>query len=268
MSKRFSIVFFGLMVAVSAQAGTPEQYQALNNWCLFNYNVKGPKTAAMPQQPSDAVHFHHYCGGLEAVNRMSTGGVRYNSYGDYGMAQKEFGYVLANTPPNNYLIPEVHAALGRAHYLRRSFGEAAASMNKAIELDPRHSAVYVLLADMFIEMKRPDEARKLVQRAIEQAPINKGLRRLAKQLDVTIPEQPAPPPPQVAVDTTGAPAEAVAASSSPGAALPGRQAQQPYMAPVEIGSPTNPWCRFCTDIPPASAGSTPSTPGVISTAPR
>ncbi len=249
---------------VAALADSQTDYQALKLWCIERdkWTQEGRTRAMTMPTPTHYYHFHHYCAAVSALNKSHV--VRNEVDRRYQLERVigESNYVLTHVAANNPLLPEVHALRGQALLVGHKSADAERELLKALELDPKHLDAHITLARLYSDTKRKDKEIETVRSGLALAPGNRTLRRMGEKLGVELPspeEKPAAAVP-----------DAPAAGNEPapvGAALPNVEPAQSEsgVSPIDIpiGSPTNPWCRFCSDTPAAPPASSPSTPGVV-----
>ena len=197
-------------------------------------------------------HMHHYCDCIRFTNRA------YSALGDWNNMRYNLGigiggcdYVLRNTKPDFNMRPEVHLQKGKALRLFQQEGKAAAEFMEAIRGNPELAQAYVELADIQARNKKPGEALKTVTEGLRHAPDSKSLKRRYTELGGKLPypapiettpvEAQAAKPDEKAVSIPASPAEPTA-----GTAATVTPAAEPIAAP-RVGSPKNPYCRFCPD---------------------
>lgn len=267
------ILMTGLNPAPS-YAGTQAEYQALQQWCAgrIKWTAEGRKTDY--PNPKEYFHFHHYCGALEAMDRLyATLDPKKQRY-EAGLVVGETGYVIGHVAENHFLMPEMYALRGRALMLVKQTSEAEISLNKALQLDPRHVGAYVSLANLYLETNRKVRATEATKAGLALDSQNKSLLRLAKKLDIKLDEfQVKKEQPSAAInpDEIKQPAvdvepkqssekpAAIATPSAPPSQTPAiqvvdekstkddKKANNFDSAPTKGGTPKNPWCRFCPD---------------------
>ena len=195
-------------------------------------------------------HMHHYCDCIRFTNRA------YSTLGNWDEMRANLGeaiggcdYVLSHTTPDFYMRPEVHLQKGKALMLYRQENKAIGEFIKAIKGNPELAEAYIELADIQARNRKSGEALKTVSEGLRHAPDSKPLKRryteLGGKLPYPAPIVTAPAEPQVAKPDEAA-ASAPAAPGASTAATPAAPAAEPD-APPKIGSPTNPYCRFCPD---------------------
>lgn len=200
----------------------------------------------------DFLHTHHYCAGLNFINRY----YRARSDKDKGFnldsAENNLSYMVAHAEPQFSLMPEIYMNRGLVYSLRKQHGKAIADMNKAIELDPRLVKPYSVLADYYASTKQKSKALETVAEGLRYNPNAKSLQRRYNELGGKLP-YPAPirTAPVEAAQPVAAPPRKEAEPTAPEKAP--NDASAPATAPAEpatqtrIGSPKNPYCRFCPD---------------------
>lgn len=197
-------------------------------------------------------HMHHYCDCVRFTNRA------YSALGNWRdmkyYLQIGIGgcdYVLAHTTPGFHMRSEVHLQKGKALRLYRQEGRAIAEFMEAIKGNPALAQAYVELADIQARIKKTGEALKTVTEGLRHAPESKPLRRRYTELGGKLPYPDPVAPPQVDAQAvkpaeTVPPAPAIPAEPTVGATATVTPAAE-TITPPQIGSPKNPYCRFCPD---------------------
>ncbi|GAO34872.1 hypothetical protein SCT_0252 [Sulfuricella sp. T08] len=207
---------------------------------------------------------HHYCDALKFIIRANRNlgnkaELRYN----LEQAQKGIEHMLASEQTPDWILrPEAHVHLGKLylrmiHLGKGSEGKAIQNFEQAILIQPNYEPAYSALSDFFADKGLKQKAFDVIEEGLKHSPDSKMLLRRFKELGGKTPPaplvvtQPTAPveainspvkqePPQLGRATNSSPSEAPA-SSTPETSQ--KQTTQP-----KIGSPSNPWCRFCTDI--------------------
>jgi len=206
----------------------------------------------------------HFCDGLRFLDRAyASMGNKPEMRGNLEASINHFDYVLGHTQEDDVMRGEAHVGKARALKLLGKKGEAAVEYIKALRYTPSSSAIYLALADFYQETGDKPKALEMVTEGLRRNPDSKGLKRRYTELGGKLPypetvtkAMPAevagatPPSGETASQAADAPpgqikfkmegkAEPVPASAQTTPA-------EPVAAP-KIGSPTNPYCRFCTD---------------------
>ncbi len=237
-------------------------------------------------------HVHHYCDCVRFTNHAyRLMGKKDKRDFDFYLSEALDGcdYVIEHTSPDFSLLPEIYLQKAVIYSLQKKTGLAAAEYSKAMNGNPRLPRAYIGLAEFFLRNKDKKNALETVTRGLQFNPTNKGLMRMYKELGGAMPypnanatdaTAPVDKPVAATAETTATPAPSTgapsAAATAPVITNAPEQPKESTAAPatpkkgankyapikVEIGSSTNPFCRFCPDIPPVNPAATPSTPGV------
>lgn len=240
---------------------TPGEFAMLPPYCDAKMNGKAPEAVNYWRAQlghDNWIHMHHYCGGLNDMNRY----YRQDAKGRRESLRRvvwEMTYMLDHSKPDFYMRADMHYYRGKARQLSGQNGEALTDLAKALELRPDMPLASMELAELYQKLGKKASALDVLKTALEKNFSHKGLRRTYQGMGgdlAAIPETPkadvAPaasldavqkPEPLQAKDAAN-PAPASAAIPASGTAVPTatEQASEP-----KIGSPTNPYCRFCPD---------------------
>jgi tetratricopeptide (TPR) repeat protein len=211
----------------------------------------------------DYDHTHHYCEGLGYLNRSYRARSQQESKDLLRQAEIGIGYLIHQAQPTYSLMPEAHLNLGLVLSLLGNNGGAIKELNKALELNPNLLRAYILASDIYIEMKQKNEALTMISEGLRHVPDSNVLRRMYKEQGGKLPY---PEPINRSAETRTLPGQArgegetakresepqdpaqrAAGTSAPDATASGGRSDAETPATPKIGSPTNPWCRFCPD---------------------
>ena len=134
--------------------------------------------------PNNFLHMHHYCWGLEDVNRAlyfsSTKQER-----DHQLYQSvsEFDYVIARVAPDFALMPEILTRRGESLLRLGDSPRAVLDLNRAIELKPDHWPPYAAMSDYYKSLGDLQSAREWAEKGLAAAPGTKALERRLAELD-------------------------------------------------------------------------------------
>ena len=256
---------------------TPSEIFALPPYCIARYEMETGKKMGNPDAAKwaqalgkDMEHIHHYCKGLIHLSRAESSG-RGNERAKWARyALGGFNYMLRSAKPDSLLLPEIHFNKGKAYLLLQKGPLAEAEFLRTIELNPGYTQAYSALSDYYRESGAQNKARAILEQGLKlaydseaaggdyrKAPNIKVLSRRYKELSGTdykpsapsavpanaIPsKRDVPVPTEDAQPTPTTPEQATAAEP----AAP----EQETDPPQKIGTPSNPWCRFCPDPAP------------------
>jgi len=249
--------------AVQDFAVTREELAVMPPYCTAHYGHKFglPRFQDSPLRstiPAGCPATHHYCDGLKAMIRVDTN----RAESDYwlSVAVKTFRSMTQRKDwMNCSLRPEAYLNLGNAVLRQSRRGastpvEGVESLMKALELKPDYLAAYYALSNFYIDEGDKKKALGVVESGLRHVPKSEGLLRRFKELGGKT-----PPAPIIAVkpDSTEAandssevhqyqtPEENVSSpSSKSGTSTLGKTTSEQESS-QKIGTPSNPWCRFC-----------------------
>ena len=201
----------------------------------------------------DFLHTHHYCAGVNFINRYYRARSQQDKLFNLRSAQGTLNYMVEKASPSYSLMPDVYLNLGVVYSLMNQPAQAITHFNKAIELNPRLPKAYSALSGYYAKTKQSAKALEIVTAGLRHNPDTKSLQRRYRELGGKLPyPEPVEPTPAVEVEITKSeePATPTPISSSVEPAASPTSTTPATAEPVaepEIGSPTNPYCRFCPD---------------------
>jgi len=235
--------------------------------------------------PASCPALHHYCDALKAMVRADRN--RAESRYWLNLAVDDFKGMVADwehRAPTCTVRPDLYTNLGNAllRQNKASAGMAVMNFNKALELKKDFLPAYYALSDVYLDTGKKKEALGVIEEGLKYVPDSKGLLRRFRELGGKTPPTPIakanPPLPPQPDKTLGArqpepgataegkqaPAESSAPQPSAGPGpessmspppAPNKAAGASAVAapeavvsePPKIGSPKNPYCRFCPD---------------------
>lgn len=249
---------FALPAAQASWAPTATEMAALPAYCAARFNEGSDAFKTWrATMGGDFIHVHHYCAGINFINR-SYGMQGKDRQGTLGAAVQQFDYMLRHTSPDFHMRAEFLMNRGVALSLLKKTGEAVANLNQAVEKNPELPRAWMTLADLYEAQKQRAKALETVTEGLRHNPGTRSLQRRYTELGGKLPypepikpEPIKPEPTQAATppETAAPPAavEPAATTAQPAEATPVQTTQTPETAAPKIGSPTNPYCRFCPD---------------------
>lgn len=205
---------------------------------------------------------HHYCGALVHLNRYykssSTQDRKFFLKNMFTNMDYMFSHVK-QSQPRNVLLPEMHFTMGKMLIIAGRDAQAIKEFLQATQLKPDYADPYAALADLYAKAGKKQDALKTLEEGLSHAPESRGLVRRYRALGGKKPI-PAPSTPTVSgnseeKNTTGVnnsestpsqPAGSIPTPNSEGTVTPAKTQPTPDVEDSpKIGSPTNPYCRFC-----------------------
>lgn len=230
-------------------AATPGELVMMPPYCATAYGVSAGRISLQAVGLEGCASLRHYCDGLKSMIRVD----KNRAESDYwlGVAVQAFNSVVkdarwASCP----LWPEAHVSLGRAMLRQgRSTGtvstQAVSQFIKALTLKPDYVPAYYALSDYYAGAGLKKKALEVVEDGLRQVPNSTGLLRRFTELGGKTPPTPlveavppaAPEPAEPELQQAPPPED----QAAPEPSTPPSAEQ----APQKIGTPSNPWCRFC-----------------------
>lgn len=194
--------------------------------------------------------FHHYCNALNWVNRYW--GAQSAKERGYALqrAMDNFNYMVNTEKPDFALRAELYSNRGEVFKLMGKLGEAAKDFNHALSINPRLLKPYLQIADMHVAGKSTARALEAVTEGLRQLPDSKALQRRYLELGG---KKPFPEPTLTQASELVTPQAAAVTQVPETVVEPGPDHAAPSVSeptkatephPV-IGTPNNPYCRFC-----------------------
>lgn len=237
--------WIGVLLIVSMPAWATAPTPAEDAMCLARVYSR------LDRSNPNSGHMQHYCYGLRSLNRSyaAQGNVRIHYLKE---SINEFDYVLNKTTEDYVMRGEVHVERARALNLLGKRTEAVTELNKALRYSSYFAVVYPMLGDIYQEMGNKQKALEMVTEGLRRNPDSKGLKRRYTEFGGKLP-YPEAIAKVMLPEETEAKAEAATLlegatnQAADGANPTAPTAPTPQIDPPRIGSPKNPYCRFCPD---------------------
>lgn len=244
----------GSALAVSAHAEqfapTDQEYATLPPYCREKIQKKNPAENKMWSEQFGAetwLHMHHYCFGMNNINRSYRARSALDKKGQLTSAAGEFGYMVSHLPPGSVLQADVYSNRAKVFLMLGDTTKAIQDLYKALEHNPRNIQAYLSLAGQFEKMSDKGKALQTVTEGLKHAPASRGLQRRYQELGGKLPfpepyEKPVEQNAEAETKVVETPPATNQEPSSTEAEKPKPSDDKPA-----IGMPGNPFCRFCPD---------------------
>lgn len=234
---------------------TPSEMALLPEYCKIKYTYEAhtPEFHLWLQRLGPTFYgIHHYCEGLNYINRY-----RYmvgDKHRDYYLSRAvpSINDVANSMPPDFPLASEVYLNRGIAYKLKGDTTTAIKDFNNSLNHDPKQLWAYVNLIELYKKVGKKDEALKFASTGLKNIPGSKALQRIYLDLGG---QEPFPIPDHLKIEskTNGV---ATGVGSGTGSGIKKTQidaapetgeadAVNGGTSLPKIGTPTNPYCRFC-----------------------
>lgn len=193
-------------------------------------------------------HMHHYCDGLRFYNRaLANTGNRSDFKYNIQLSLAGFDYVLSHTSPDFSMRPEVIANKARTLALAGRKAEAVMLYTGVVQQTPNYIPAYLYLADYYASNDRK-KALNLVSDGLRHNPGTKSLERRYQELGGTLPyPEPLKRAEPAVIEPSPVAEQAAAPEVQPEEIPAEKTTPEAGTDKPKIGSPKNPYCRFCPD---------------------
>jgi len=129
------------------------------------------------------IHMHHYCSGIYAENKARASSDKRHKW--LGVVAHQMGYVSNHCKKGCVLYPELHSRWGWALGEQRKFTDAIKHYQLAFQVKRNYTSAYAGLSDLYVKLKQPDEARKVLEAGLKVRPGSRKLERRLQKLKKT-----------------------------------------------------------------------------------
>lgn len=260
MKQLRALVFVVLgLNAISVQALEPwvptdTEMMSLPPFCKVKMKA-GPGSEEYKQWESmlgpDFMHTHHYCAGLNFINRFYRAKSELDKGFNIGSAKNNLQYMVDHAAPTYSLMPDVYLNLGIVNVLGGEPAKAITHFEKAISLNPRVARPYGELANIYEKLKDRARALDVVSGGLRHNPDAKGLQRRYAELGGKLP-YPQPITDDQPVKLPEAASEKLKVSepvivTTPVVKVEPAAPVSESALPAKTGAAKNPYCRFCPE---------------------
>ncbi len=257
------ILSLGLVIANNSVVGailpyaiSPEEMRRLPPYCVARMQMSQDSLEAKAWRGKigeNFVDYFHYCAGLNFINRYW--GARTADDRNYYLkeAKGEFDYIAQRLKPDFTMGAELYSNRAEVLSLMGKVGEAIIDLNKALSINPKMVKPYLQLANLYEKAKDRTRSLGVVTEGLKHVPDSKALQRRYTELGGKLPY---PEPIQTttveAAQPVATPDKKIEAPSASEKTANDTPASPPVVVPddaaqTKIGSPKNPYCRFCAD---------------------
>lgn len=241
---------------------SPAEMRQLPDYCAvkFNSTMDAPDWKLWREQLGpNYIDMHHYCAGLNFLNRYYVAQSKADKSGMLVAAKRNFDYMMRAAKPDFSLRADIYLHRGRTLKLMGQQGTAISDFQQALTINPKLTKAYLELMSSYVANNQKQKALETAIAGLKQLPNTTSLQRRYRELGGKLPYP--QPDPVVPTNETAKPDPAVGLSpTTPDAGSDPAQANIPQptettgsetgpkpaeATPPALGSPTNPYCRFC-----------------------
>jgi len=183
------IIFIGSLclsaeIYAEGYAITPEEAKLLPPICQVKSENEKQRTKSILGPAA-----LHFCQGFKSVNRANRSlGNRKQERENLTAALGEFEYVLGHTKQDNIngrynnVLAMTSIEKGKVYYRLGQKAEAMQMYHQAIQYNPKLPQAYAGLSEIYLDLGQVEEARKVLETGLKQAPKSKSLKRRVEKL--------------------------------------------------------------------------------------
>lgn len=185
------ILFFVVGISIPGYnlAATSERWQS-NTQMLPQYckdRIQGLDSAAFGKWRRTLgeayIHIHHYCNGVYAEQKARSALDKRERERWLLTVVQEMQYVGRRCQARCVLYPELHTRWGWAMQARGQPVQAIEHFQLAIRSKPKYVPAYAKLSDVYVELKQPDEARRVLAEGLDAKPGSRMLQKRLRKLE-------------------------------------------------------------------------------------
>jgi len=229
----------------------PTEIRGLPTYCQVKFNAPDPSPERREWEQRIGKNFldiHHYCAALNSVKRYWRASDAKDRSLYLEQAMTNFNYMVKAEKPDFLLRGELYSSRGETFKLMGRKGEAIRDFNQAISIDPKMARPYLQLADLYVADKKTVTAQETITEGLRHNPDSKALQRRYLELGG---KKPFPQPVVEKVTEPDTAQKLMPESSPPNTEVvlvkpaPSADQGQADADKSQIGTPGNPYCRFC-----------------------
>jgi len=169
---------------VEARASSSADFAALPKYCYARMRGSEAEKQVWKSRfgHGSYIHLHHYCHGLDNLNKANRSADRKVRELMLTKAIKQFNYIGKHAPQSFVLMPENYYNRGKAMKRLKDISGALESFYKSIQLNKRYTRSYAAISDIYADSGNKADALKIIQQGLKVVPKSKALNRRLKEL--------------------------------------------------------------------------------------
>ena len=129
------------------------------------------------------IHVHHYCAGIYAEQKARITVDQQERKRWLRSVKNQMRYVSNHCSESCVLYPELHSRWGWALGEDGQTADAINHFQMAIKVKPDYATAYAKLSDLYLDMKQPDDARRVLDAGLKAKPGSRMLQRRLRELE-------------------------------------------------------------------------------------
>lgn len=128
------------------------------------------------------IHMHHYCSGIYAEQMAKSTINKQERASWLGRVVSQMQYVSASCNSRCVIYPELQTRWGWALGEQGQTAEAIQHYQLAIRAKKSYAPAYARWSELYLDIKQPEEARKVLELGLKASPNSKMLNRRLNEL--------------------------------------------------------------------------------------
>ena len=131
-----------------------------------------------PQEGAMYPSVHHYCYGLNFINRAARARDASSRSFNLTSAKGEINYTIKASPPGHWLLPQLYTDLGRTHLKLKEADQAVGAFSQAIKVNNAFEPAYRGLIEAFRAVGSPSAVLDVARSGLRYLPDSKYLKKV------------------------------------------------------------------------------------------
>jgi tetratricopeptide (TPR) repeat protein len=128
------------------------------------------------------IHTHHYCKGVFAEQKAKSALNQRERASWLQKVGSQMKYVSGACDSRCVMYPDLHTRWGWALGKQGQVAEAIKHYQMAFRAKRNYTPAYAGLADLYLEVRQPEEARKVLEQGLKARPKSRSLKRRLDEL--------------------------------------------------------------------------------------
>ncbi|MBP8277502.1 MAG: hypothetical protein KAX55_11485 [Propionivibrio sp.] len=161
--------------AYSLEPFAPSEAELAN---LPPFCVRKLKNQMTPQEGAMYPSVHHYCFGLNFINRAARARDANSRSFNLTSAKGEINYTIRASPKDHWLLPQLYTDLGRTHLKLKEADQAIRAFSQALNVNNAYEPAYRGLIDSFRAAGSPSSVLDVARSGLRYFPDSKYLKKV------------------------------------------------------------------------------------------
>lgn len=167
------LLFASSAYSLEQFAPTEAELAVLPSFC-----AKKLKNQMTYQEAAMYPSVHHYCFGLNFINRAARSRDAKSRSFNLTSAKGEINYTITASPPGHWLLPQLYTDLGRTHLKLKEADQAVRAFTQALNVNSAYEPAYRGLIDAFRAAGSPSSVLDVARSGLRYLPESAYLKKV------------------------------------------------------------------------------------------